>query len=217
MNRRLVSKVYDNYARIYNILYGQVLDAGRNKAIEMMEISFQNKILEIGIGTGLSLKKYPNGKDIEITGIDLSEKMLSKAKIQAQRLSGMKIDIKLMDGEQTAFPSGFFDKVVLMYVYSVTPNPKELMKEVKRICKPLGDIYLVNHFSHSKENELSFFERAVSSFSEKIGFRSDFSYQKYVSDLKMQIVTLENANIFSLTKVIHLKNVTAKCSNDKVK
>lgn len=206
MNPATVQKVYDNYANYYDLIFSKVLDDGRRKAIAGMVIKPNEKIIEIGVGSGLSFKHYNNFQsNFSITGIDISAKMLEKAKKKASAFSKLKIDLKLLDGEETPFEDSTFDKVVLMYVYSVTPDPIKLLKESLRICKDSGSVHIINHFSNYGGNGLSLSEKILSRYSDRIGFRSQFSYSKYITGLGLEIASVKNANLFDLTRIIHLQ------------
>ena len=205
MTKESIWNVYDRYGQFYDFTFGRILDPGRKKAVNLMNVKSNQKIIEFGIGTGLSFKHYPKSIKIEMTGIDLSKKMLNKAQIRSRKFQNLNITLKNLDGENTHFEDASFDKVVLMYVYSVTANPEKIITEALRICKDDGSIYIVNHFSQSNGRNLSVFEKIISSSTTKIGFRSDFSYKKYIEHLDLKIESIESANIFALTKVIHLK------------
>ncbi len=205
MTTNNVSKVYNNYAPFYDILFGKVFESGRKKSIQLMKPKEGDKIIEFGIGTGLSLNSFPKNIHIEVTGIDLSDKMLKKAKEQGDKHPNIQLKLYNMNGENTTFEDNHFDKVVLMYIYSVTPNPEKLLKEALRICKEDGEIFIVNHFSNAKNNNYLLLEKMVKSFSNCIGFRSDFSYKTYVEDLNLTFENIVNTNMFSLTKIIHFK------------
>ena len=71
--------------------------------------------------------------------LDIAKKKIKKNNIPNKSIS-------LMDGEALSFPDNSFNKVVAMYVVSVTQNPEKLINEMKRVCKSNGDIYIVNHF-----------------------------------------------------------------------
>jgi phosphatidylethanolamine/phosphatidyl-N-methylethanolamine N-methyltransferase len=172
-----------------------------------MELKKGQHILEMGVGTGLTLKYYSKIPGLKISGIDLSEKMIAKARNRAAKYDKLEADFTIMDAEATSFENNTFDKVVLMYVYSVTPNPQRLLSEAIRICKMEGSIFIVNHFSQSTAKRLSFFERLLKPFSRTLGFRSDFSFKENIEDLHLNIERIESANIFALTKIIELKKI----------
>ena len=161
---------------MYNRMFGTVLEPGRKELCKETHLSKPASILEIGVGTGLLLDKYPAYS--KITGIDISNEMLDIARRRAKELSHMSISLEAMDAEQLTFPDSHFDCVVLPYVLSVTPNPDALISEARRVCKKNGVIIIVNHFSGSGVWYL--LEKMVSSLAARIGFRSEFSYEKNV-------------------------------------
>lgn len=198
-----VRSIYNIYALFYDSLFSWTFNDARRKAISSLSIDDSKKTIEFGIGTGLSLKFYPSNYQL-LSGIDLSEKMLEKCAEKAQWYN-MNIDLRIMDCENTSFQDDSFDYVLLMYVYSVTQNPHELLKEAFRICKNNGSVVIVNHFSNVKSEKLNFFEFVLSFFVNVVGFRSKFSFKEYITDKNLNIDKLLNANFFSITKVIFLK------------
>ncbi len=198
-----VRSVYNVYANFYDFLFSKTFDDARKKAISSMEISEEKKIIEFGIGTGLSLKYFPK-KFKGLTGIDLSEKMLEKCALKAKRYQ-MDVDLKIMDCENTPFEDESFDHVVLMFIYSVSSNPHKLLQEALRICKNSGSVLIINHFSNVNSEKLNFFEYLLSYFENIVGFRSKFSFKEYIVDKNIVINSMVGANIFSMTKVIDLK------------
>jgi phosphatidylethanolamine/phosphatidyl-N-methylethanolamine N-methyltransferase len=136
-----------------------------------------HSLLEIGVGTGLTLPLYP--QDFAITGVDICPDMLGRAQRRAERqLNGRNIRLQLMDGERLDFADGSFDCVVLPYVLSVTPDPARLVAEARRVCRKDGVIFVLNHFSGSRFWWL--LERMVRPLANVVGFRSDFSLDEHV-------------------------------------
>lgn len=203
ISNRQVSKIYDIYASLYDVFFGANLNQGRKRALKMMDPKPSETILEIGIGTGISLKYYDNRQ--EITGIDLSEKMIAKAQNRVKEYGHRNTKLLVGDAENLLFESESFDKVVIMYVYSVTPNPLRLIEEAKRVCKNDGDIYMVNHFSNYDDAQLTMSERILRKHAAKIGFRSEFSFQKYITDQSLNIQKIEPVNFMGLSRIIHFK------------
>ncbi len=203
MNNSTISKLYSKYVNLYDFIFGKPLDQGRKKVLHQMNIQPNQEILEVGIGTGLSLKHYPKAHKINIKGIDLSKEMLKKAAIRGRKFNNINLSVEEINGEETPYHDNSFDKVILMYVYSVTPSPKNLLAEAIRVCKPDGDIFIVNHFSHYKTQRLTFSEKIVSSASHIVGFKSNFSFNKYMQHVNIE--NIDDANLFSLTKIIQLK------------
>lgn len=207
MNSSIVRNIYNNYASIYDIAFSLVLNPARKKAFRQMNIQPNEKIIEFGVGTGLSFNHYNSADKISITGIDLSEKMLKKAQSRAAKHKNLGITLSCIDAENTPYEDSTYDRVILMYVYSVTPNPKKLLHEAFRICKDNGSVHIVNHFSNFENSKLNFFEKSLSKMSKFIGFRSVFPYEEHIEKLKLNLESVESANIFSMTKVIHLKKM----------
>ncbi|HVJ24137.1 MAG TPA: methyltransferase domain-containing protein, partial [Burkholderiales bacterium] len=139
MQIEAVKAAYRRYARIYDVVFGAVLQPGRNAVLQALKLKPGDRVLEVGVGTGLSLSLYP--RDVRITGIDVSREMLERAQARVARAGLGNVDALLeMDAEQMAFPDASFDKVVAMYVVSVVARPARLLEELHRVCRPDGEI-----------------------------------------------------------------------------
>ncbi|MBI2671995.1 class I SAM-dependent methyltransferase [Candidatus Woesearchaeota archaeon] len=139
--KKYLEAVYTIWPKFYDQFVDPDFYFDRNKAIKELSIKQNEKILEIGVGTGLNLPFYP--KHCTVYGIDFSEAMLEKAK---QKKSDAKVILKIMDAENMDFSSNFFDKVLITYVLRVTLNPKKVLKEIVRILKPRGKLIIVDQF-----------------------------------------------------------------------
>jgi phosphatidylethanolamine/phosphatidyl-N-methylethanolamine N-methyltransferase len=170
MQIEAVKAAYRRYSSIYDTVFGPVLQPGRKAVVDALGLRPGERVLEVGVGTGLSLALYPD--TVTITGIDLSREMLEKARERARQLPNVEA-LHEMNAEQMTFPDRSFDKVVAMYVISVVENPQRLLDELHRVCKPDGEIFLVNHF-HSENPIIRTVERGLARFSDKIGFHADF-------------------------------------------
>jgi len=137
---------YKRYARNYDRLFGWILDPGRRLVVEKMNCLPGERVLEVGVGTGLSIPFYPD--HTSVVGIDISPHMLARAN-QRVFLEGLPdCALGLMDVQNMSFADSSFDKVVAMCIASVVPNPQKMVSEMKRVCKPGGDLIIVNHFSN---------------------------------------------------------------------
>jgi phosphatidylethanolamine/phosphatidyl-N-methylethanolamine N-methyltransferase len=178
MHIEAVKAAYRRYARIYDVIFGAVLQPGRRAVLEALKLKPGDRVLEVGVGTGISLPLYP--RDVRITGIDVSREMLEKARARVARAKLTNVDALLeMDAEAMAFPDASFDKVVAMYVVSVVPQPAKLLEELHRVCRPHGEIFVVNHFQ-SENPILGTLERALAGFSSQIGFNPDLDLRELV-------------------------------------
>jgi phosphatidylethanolamine/phosphatidyl-N-methylethanolamine N-methyltransferase len=168
MQIEAVKTAYRRYAGIYDMVFGAVLQPGRRAVLETLKLKPGDRVLEVGVGTGISLPLYP--RDVRITGIDVSNEMLERARGRVARAKLANVDGLLeMDAEAMTFPDASFDKVVAMFVVSVVPNPAKLLDELHRVCRPDGEIFVVNHFQ-SDNPVIGTFERALGMFSSQIGF-----------------------------------------------
>ena len=164
-----VRDAYRRWAPIYDFTFGQVADAGRRHAVKLINRR-KGRVLEVGVGTGLSLPCY--GSHLTITGIDLSSDMLDKAKGRARKLDNV-AGLHEMDASALAFPDESFDTVVAMYVMTVVPDPEKVMRELERVCAAGGEVILINHFSQD-DGIRGFVERKLAPFADLIGWHSVF-------------------------------------------
>lgn len=174
MDTESIRKAYKRYARIYDNTFGHLLAPGRHAAVERINEKGGLRVLEVGVGTGLSLTAYR--KDNTVTGIDLSMEMLRVAQQRVERDGLTNVEGLLqMDAGKLAFEDGSFDLVVAMYVMTVVPDPQGTMAELLRVCRHGGEILIVNHFADTKPGIRNFIERAAAPFSKKLGWRPDFT------------------------------------------
>jgi phosphatidylethanolamine/phosphatidyl-N-methylethanolamine N-methyltransferase len=200
MHIQAVKAAYRRYARIYDVIFGAVLQPGRRAVLEALNLKPGDRVLEVGVGTGISLPLYP--RNVRITGIDVSLEMLEKARARVERAKLSNVEALLeMDAETMAFPDASFDKVVAMYVVSVVPRPGKLLEELHRVCRPDGDIFIVNHFQ-SENPIVGSLERALAGFSSQIGFNPDL-------DLRQLVPTAQNGDVSRVNffwRMVRLRN-----------
>src|SRR5699024_8681703 len=144
MDEKSVVTAYRRWAKQYDRLFGSVFEQGREVAVGKMDCQAGDRVLEVGVGTGLSLNHYP--ADVSVVGIDLSPHMLEHARARVNG-SADRITLQVMDAQAIEYADDSFDKVVAMYVASVIPDPQQMVAEMKRVCRPGGDLFIVNHFS----------------------------------------------------------------------
>ena len=205
MDDKSIIKSYKRVSGFYDYTFGQIFRPGQKKLVSMMECTPSDKVLEIGIGTGTSYKYYPMAT--EVTGIDISPDMLEKAKKNIRKHNLKNKNVIMMNGEQLHFPDNTFDKVVGMYVISVTQNPNTLIKEMKRVCKPHGDIYLVNHFSFDTDNVvIKLLEKGLMPVSKLLGWRPYFPFSEFNAYAKLNVQSISKTNLFDYWGIIHAVN-----------
>jgi phosphatidylethanolamine/phosphatidyl-N-methylethanolamine N-methyltransferase len=202
VSRAQVERSYRRYAPVYDLVFGTVLSPGRVAMTQLVARLAPEHILEVGVGTGLTLGRYP--AQARVTGIDVSRDMLAAAQRKVGAKDAGRIDLRVMDAEAMDFADGTFDCVTLPYVLSVTPHPDRLVAEVRRVCRKGGHIVIVNHFSGQPPwRSLEVLLRPLAGW---LGFRSEFSLEHHVTRHGWKVLSVEPANLLALSRLIHIRN-----------
>ena len=176
MNSIGVAKAYDRWAPIYDLVFGAVFRQGRSVAIDAAERA-GGRILEVGVGTGISLPRYRRSS--RITGVDLSDAMLDKARARVARLGLTNVEaIEIGDAERLAYPDHAFDVVVAQYVVSAVPHPLRALDECARVCRPGGEIVITTRVS-AEGGLRGTIERGLMPVTSRLGFRTEFPFSLY--------------------------------------
>lgn len=199
---REVERVYAGLARVYDTVFDWALRPGRLAAVRALDLREGQRVLEVGVGTGLSLGTYPVGTDV--TGIDISEPMLRHARLRAGEIRGRCISIRRMDAQSMSFRDGDFDHVIAPYVISVVPDPHRVMAEIARVCRPGGRVIVVNHFVH-EDRLLRYFERWATPLTRTVGFRLDTRAQVVTQTPDLDVAGIEPVNLFGWWKLVLLR------------
>jgi len=187
-----VEGVYDKLAKVYDLIFGPTLHPGRLAAIERMNIQPGERVLEVGVGTGINLSLYP--REAVVTGIDFSSSMLEKARERAARPDAPPVRLLQMDAADLKFADDSFDIVYAPYLISVVPDPVKVAQEMRRVCRPGGRIIFLNHFL-SPNLILSRAERLISPFTIHIGFKSDLDLPAFLAQADLKPVSIEKVNV----------------------
>src|SRR4030042_2359718 len=198
-NGRSMEGIYSFYSPFYDLIFGKVLEAGRKKAFNYLN-SFNKKVLEVGIGTGLTLPHYP--KSCHIVGIDISAKMIQRARERVKQMgNGLKVELQVMDACRMTFEDNTFDAVLSPYVITTVQDPYQFCQEIIRVCKPGGQIIIVNH-SKDPARLLGKIESIASPFFAKVGFVTDLDVVSLVKSTEIEIQRIIDCNLFNLHKII---------------
>jgi phosphatidylethanolamine/phosphatidyl-N-methylethanolamine N-methyltransferase len=175
LDKDTITKAYARWAPIYDLVFGAVFERGRKAAIAAAE-GVGGRVLEVGVGTGISLPDY--SRATTLVGIDISEPMLRKAqeRVREQTLSNVEC-LSVMDVTHLAFPDASFDVVVGQYLITAVPDPEGALTEFARVLKPGGEIILVNHIG-AETGLRSAFERWFAPVARRLGWRPEFRFAR---------------------------------------
>ncbi len=197
-----VIKAYRRYAGIYDLVFGPAFQWGRARSVARINELDCTSVLEVGVGTGLSLPRYRPEK--RIVGIDVSRDMLTIARRRVETCGLRNVDtLAEMDAEQLGFPDNHFDAVVAMHVMSVVPNPHRCLAEMKRVCKPGGTILICNHFAGKADKWIT---RRMQPLARWLGWHPDFALTELLDGSSLGITSRRDVPPFGLFKLIELQN-----------
>jgi len=176
MNRATVEKTYDTWAPVYDLVFSQLFDYPRRAAVAAAE-NIGGRILEVGVGTGLSLPLYSTRS--KVVGIDISVPMLEQAKrrVKSRGLSNVE-DLRVMDAQQLDFADATFDVVMAQYVVNTVPDPDAALDEFARVLKPGGELIVINRVGAEVGPRLAI-ERVLQPIAQRLGWRSEFPWGRF--------------------------------------
>lgn len=188
LDESTVTRAYRHWAPFYDLVFGAVFDKGRQAAITAADRS-GGRVLEVGVGTGISLPKYSSRS--RIVGIDISPEMLAKARRRAAESSLTNVEqLEVMDAEHLAFPDASFDLVVACHVISTVPHPLRALDECARVLRPGGELILINRVGAEAGARLAI-ERSLQPIARRLGWRTEFPWEHFAQWLRRRIdVTL---------------------------
>jgi phosphatidylethanolamine/phosphatidyl-N-methylethanolamine N-methyltransferase len=170
-----IAKAYAGWAPVYDLVFGAVFDPGRRASIAAAE-RIGGRILDVGVGTGISLADYSRRN--RIVGVDYSEPMLRKAQERVVRHALSHIEaLAVMDAQRLGFRDAFFDVVVAQFVITAVPDPEATLDEFVRVTKPGGEIILVNHLGAEAGLQREF-EHLLAPLGRRLGWRPEFKWAR---------------------------------------
>lgn len=202
---RRVERVYGVLARVYDDFFDWALGPGRRYAVSLLPIRPGDRVLEIGVGTGLSLPLYP--RDCRITGIDISEAMLQRARARVQELAWPNLELRLMDAHRLNFPDRSFEHVLAPYVISVVPEPERVMAEIRRVCKLGGTVVVVNHF-RSPNPVLGGLEGVLTPLTQWVGFRMDLPMDTVTETEGLEVCRIHRVNMAGQWRLVEMRRTS---------
>ncbi|BBA35599.1 phosphatidylethanolamine N-methyltransferase [Methylocaldum marinum] len=203
MQLEYILKSYARYAPVYDQTFGWMLSfRGRSMAAGVTN-KRPGKILEVGVGTGISLGYYR--KEHEVHGIDISPDMLERAQQRVAKGNLTQVSsLRIMDARDLEFPDNNFDAVVAAYVMSVVPDPEKVIREIERVCKPGGDVIIVNHFAAEKGFRRDI-EKFLAPLSNKLGWRPDMPVQEILGNTSLRELKRHMLPPLGMFTMLHLR------------
>ena len=203
METSSIKKIYGSYSRIYDFIFKRWFYPRQQHVIRSLSLQEGQRVLDLGVGTGLSLPLYP--RQVQVAGVDLSDGMLREAhrKVRQEQLDH--VTLLEMDAGQLAFADDAFDVVIAAFVISVVPDPIQVIAEIKRVSKPDGKIVIINHFQ-SQNKLIAQVEKWLSPLCKKVGWRSDLALEYLVRCAGLNVQQKYSLNKIDLWKVVYVSN-----------
>lgn len=206
IDEQSVIKAYARWAPVYDFSFGPVADAGRKRAIDIIN-QRAGSLLEVGVGTGVALPRY--APHLTVTGIDLSPDMLriARQRVRERKLTNI-AGIYEMDASELRFEDASFDTVVAMYVMTVVPDPVQVLKELERVCAPGGEVVIVNHFAQD-HGVRGWVESFMAPAARALGWHPDFRVETITDIATLDLVETVKLKPFSLFTMLRFRKPEA--------
>lgn len=198
------SKIYSEFSHLYDKIFSRIFCERINLVITSLKIQPGAKVLEVGVGTGLSLAAYPS--HCEVTGIDIAPEMLDRARQKATENGWRHFRLLQMDALNLDFPDDSFDYVTSFHVISVVPDPVRMMQEIHRVCKPGGTVAIINHFRTTKPI-LGPLISALDPITRRLGWISSLCLSQAFDGVPLRIEKRFKTSPFSLFTVVLAQNL----------
>jgi|SRR5271170_4662126 len=196
------SRVYSDFAHFYDRLWGRVFVDREHAVIETLNLRPGQRVLEVGVGTGISLDAYP--PYVQVTGIDPSPDMLEQAKTKIRENGWKHIELSQGDALNLEAPDNGFDVVCAFHVVTVVPDPVRMMKEMYRACKPGGRIVIINHF-RSDNAILGFITGIANPLTKHLGWTTRLRYRDVIDGVPLKVERRDKSSRYSFHTIIVLR------------
>lgn len=195
---------YRIFAPLYDWVFGLSLSHGRRVALAALAAGPGERVLEVGIGSGQSLRSYAAG--VQLTGIDVSREMLAKAEQRLQRAPvAASARLLEMDAGAMNFDDASFDKAVLLFVVAGLPDPARAVREVRRVCRRGATIVIASHF-RSRRPLLRVFDAVLAPIYAVLRYRDDLDQDAFLADSGLELIEARPVNLFGYSTVLVCRN-----------
>ncbi|HLI61867.1 MAG TPA: methyltransferase domain-containing protein [Terriglobales bacterium] len=192
------SRVYSDFAHFYDRFFGRAFVDSEHEVIEWLNLRPGQRVLEVGVGTGISLDAYP--PYVHVVGIDPSPEMLDHAKTKARENDWRHVELMTGDAQNLPMPADSFDVVCAFHVVTVVPDPEQAMREMIRVCKPGGRVVVINHFRTEKPI-LGFLVRIANPLTKHLGWTTRLRYRDFIKDVPLTVERCEKASLLHTVMV----------------
>lgn len=197
------SKIYSEFSHLYDKIFERVFFPRIEQVVTSLRIPPGARVLEIGVGTGLSLSAYP--PHCEVIGVDLAQDMLDQAQDKIRRNNWSHISLQQMDALDLRFASNSFDYVTAFHVISVVPDAHRMMNEAMRVCRPGGTLVLINHF-RSANPVFGTLVEMLDPVTRKLGWRTTLRLTDVVNGAPLEVAQCFKTSPRSLFTVLVARN-----------
>ncbi len=204
MSVEYVEKLYNRFSTFYDLIFGiQVFNQGRELAPEYLDLFPEAQLLEVGVGTGLAIPPLP--RNIEITAIDFSQKMLNQTRKRLHSLGINNVQLFKMDATHLGFPDNSFDRILAAYFISTVEDPVKVILEMKRVCRPGGYLVFLNHFE-CEVPVIGFMEKYLSPIFYRLGFNTGLNLHELMEQTGLDVESVEKIDGLGHFKAVRCIN-----------
>jgi phosphatidylethanolamine/phosphatidyl-N-methylethanolamine N-methyltransferase len=198
------SELYHQFANWYERVFERFFRPRIVDTVRSMNIPSGARVLELGVGTGLSLSAYPQHADV--TAVDLSDHMLAKAERKVEQSGWAHVELQQMDATKLEFADENFDYVTAFHLVTVVPEHQRLLSEMIRVCKPNGTVVIINHF-RSPRRWVSHFVDLVNPITVRLGWRTTLGLKEFLGDLPLEVQRVFKTSFRSLFTVVIARKI----------
>ena len=200
------SALYYEFSHLYDVFFGRVFFPRIVRVIRSLGIEPGARVLELGVGTGLSLEAYP--QHCQVTGIDLAPEMLERAQDRVNRNGWRHVTLQQGDALNLAFADDAFDYVMAFHVVSVVPDPQRMMAEAERVCRPGGLLAIINHF-RSRQRAVARVQRGIDPVTRRLGWTTTLCLPELLDGSRLHLERQWKTSPRSLFTIVVARNATA--------
>ena len=193
------SRLYSDYALLYDKTFGNIFSDRIRHVIKTLHIPARARVLELGVGTGTSFPAYPG--HCRVVGIDLAADMLAQARRKISKNAWSHLQVLEMDALNLGFVDDSFDYITAFHTVTVVPDPIQMLKEAKRVCRPGGKIVIVNHFTTDLPI-IGPLTEALDPVTRRLGWRTDLKLKPFLEATNFHVEKNYKLSKLSLYTVI---------------